>query len=359
MSIHYWLRHEIKPFEQRTPLLPESAKALLDAGHKVTVEKSPTRCRTDSEYAAAGCTLVDSETWPSAPKDAVILGLKELPENDEPLSHNHVFFAHCYKGQAGSQELLRRFKKGNGRIWDIEFMNNEQGRRVAAFGRAAGIVGMAVGLIAWANRQLHPTELCPPLLDTAPSYTELVKRVSALLAQAKEKCGRLPNSIVLGALGRCGGGACWFAEQCGLTVTKWDLQETKVGGPFEEIVQHDIFLNAIYLASKIPPFVTTELISRETRKLSIIVDVSCDTSNPNNPIPIYNTCTTFPSPSVRVFNHPTNPVDVIAIDHLPSLVPAESSKEFADDLLTHLLQFPSSYPWKCTGKLFEEKVALV
>jgi saccharopine dehydrogenase (NAD+, L-lysine-forming) len=96
--VHYWLRHEIKPFEQRTPLLPENAKALLDAGFKVTVEKSPTRCRTDAEYAAVGCTLVEKETWPQAPSDAVILGLKELPENDEPLKHNHVFFAHCYKG---------------------------------------------------------------------------------------------------------------------------------------------------------------------------------------------------------------------------------------------------------------------
>jgi len=352
------LRHEIKPFEQRTPLLPENAKVLLDAGHKVAVEESPTRCRQNSEYAAVGCTMVKQETWTTAPPDAIILGLKELPENDEPLRHNHVFFAHCYKGQAGSQELLKRFKTGGGNIWDIEFMNNEQGRRVAAFGRAAGIVGMATGLIAWAHLQLSPGALCPAL-ETAPSYSVLVTRVSALLNQAKEKSGRFPSSIVIGALGRCGSGACWFAEQCGLAVTKWDMQETKNGGPFAEVINHDIFLNAIYLMTKIPPFVDKEILNKEGRKLSVVVDVSCDATNPNNPVPIYSTCTTFPSPTVRVLEHATNPVDVIAIDHLPSMVPSESSKEFADDLLPHLLQFPTGYPWQTTKKIFQEKSAHV
>jgi len=274
------------------------------------------------------------------------------------LKHNHVFFAHCYKGQAGSEDLLRRFKTGGGNIWDIEFMNNEQGRRIAAFGRAAGIVGMATGLIAFAYRHILPNALCPPL-ETAPSYGELVKRVTALLNQAKEKIGRYPSIIVIGALGRCGGGACWFAEQCGLTVTKWDLQETKLGGPFPEVIQHEIFLNAIYLTTKIPPFVNTEILGKPDRKLSVVVDVSCDATNPNNPVPIYNTCTSFPTPTVRVLEHPSNPVDVIAIDHLPSMVPSESSKEFADDLLPHLLQFPTGYPWTTTQKLFKEKVALV
>ena len=74
--VHFYLRHEVKPAEKRTPLLPEHAKALLEKGYKVTVEKSKTRCIPDKEYSAVGCELVDSESWPNAPKDAVILGLK-------------------------------------------------------------------------------------------------------------------------------------------------------------------------------------------------------------------------------------------------------------------------------------------
>ena len=37
---HIWLRAETKEQEQRTALTPENARQLLDAGFKVTVERS-------------------------------------------------------------------------------------------------------------------------------------------------------------------------------------------------------------------------------------------------------------------------------------------------------------------------------
>jgi saccharopine dehydrogenase (NAD+, L-lysine-forming) len=80
-----------------------------------------------------------------AAKDAYIIGLKELPEDDDtPLTHTHIFFAHCYKYQAGWRELLARFAAGGGRVLDLEFLTNAAGRRVAAFGRSAGFVGAVV-----------------------------------------------------------------------------------------------------------------------------------------------------------------------------------------------------------------------
>ena len=84
---------------------------------------------------------------------------------------------------------------------------------------------------------------------------------------------------------------------------KWDLAETAKGGPFREILDVDIFVNCIYLSSKIPPFLTADFIESEggkDRRLSVIVDVSCDTTNPNNPIPIYGINTTFTEPTVDV-----------------------------------------------------------
>ena len=38
----------------------------------------------------------------------------------------------------------------------------------------------------------------------------------------------------------------------------------------------------------------------EGRQLSVVVDVSCDATNPNNPIPIYNVTTTFDKPTVHI-----------------------------------------------------------
>lgn len=85
-------------------------------------------------------------------------------------------------------------------------------------------------------------------------------------------------------------------------ILKWDLPETSKGGPFQEILDVDIFINCIYLSSPIPPFLTYETIKAagSSRRLGVIVDVSCDTTNPNNPIPIYSINTTFTVPTVDV-----------------------------------------------------------
>lgn len=52
-----------------------------------------------------------------------------------------------------------------------------------------------------------------------------------------------------------------------------------------------------------------------------------------------------------------NPVDVIAIDHLPTLNPRESSEGFANDLLPHLLVLGKSPVWTRAVELFHSKVA--
>jgi len=108
---------------------------------------------------------------------------------------------------------------------------------------------------------------------------------------------------------------------------------------------------------KIPPFITEEILQKN-KNLSIVVDVSCDTSNPNNPVPIYKETTSFVKPCLRITSG-ENSVDVVAIDHLPSLVPYESSKEFADALIEHLLQFPTTPVWTRAEDLFKEKLVSV
>ena len=69
----------------------------------------------------------------------------------------------------------------------------------------------------------------------------------------------------MGALGRSGRGACDVLEAVGVRCTRWDLAETKAGGPFDETLQHDILVNCILLQSSIPPFVTREMVERDGR----------------------------------------------------------------------------------------------
>jgi saccharopine dehydrogenase (NAD+, L-lysine-forming) len=67
----------------------------------------------------------------------------------------------------------------------------------------------------------------------------------------------------------------------------------------------------------------------------VIGDVACDPDSDYNPVPVYDRATTWAAPVVRVQDAP--PLDVMAIDNLPSLLPRESSEDFAAQLLPHLL----------------------
>lgn len=50
MKTSLWLRCETKEFEARAALTPTTAKALLDAGFEVIVERDPQRIFEDIEY---------------------------------------------------------------------------------------------------------------------------------------------------------------------------------------------------------------------------------------------------------------------------------------------------------------------
>ena len=45
----------------------------------------------------AGVKLVPEGSWKFAPKDAIICGVKELPQSTEPIKHRHIYFAHAFK----------------------------------------------------------------------------------------------------------------------------------------------------------------------------------------------------------------------------------------------------------------------
>lgn len=135
---------------------------------------------------------------------------------------------------------------------------------------------------------------------------------------------------------------------------------TAKGGPFTEIVESDIFVNCIYLNSKIPHFIDMPSLEKPNRNLSVVCDVSADTTNPNNPIPIYTVATTFTEPTVPVEVKSDPPLSVISIDHLPSLLPREASEAFSNDLLPHLLKLKDwrqDEVWARADKLYQDKVA--
>src|SRR3954469_12511501 len=144
--VHVWIRSESRDTERRAPVVPADVPLLLDAGVDVTVEESPQRIFSVEEYAAAGAAVVAEGTWTDAPDDAYVLGIKELPDEPASLRHRHIYFAHAFKGQQDARRTLERFRRGAGRLLDIEYLTDEHGRRVVAFGYWAGYVGAALGV---------------------------------------------------------------------------------------------------------------------------------------------------------------------------------------------------------------------
>ena len=324
---HIWLRAEQRPNEDRAGLTPEGAKALIDKGFTLTVEESRSRIIPIDGYRAGGARIAPEGSWPDAPRDAIIFGLKELPEDGTPLVHRHIMFGHAFKGQPAGRILLDRFAAGGGTLYDLEYLLDESGRRVAAFGYWAGFAGAAVSLKCWLAQQAGG--ICGPV----SSYPDK----DALLAElrgALEGAGRTPSAIVIGARGRVGTGASDLCEAMGMPVTRWDMAETAHGGPFPEIARHDIFLNAILAMPGTPVFVPRSTLT-EPRALSVIGDVACDPTSDFSPIKVYDRTTSWEAPALRVHEDPV--LDVTAIDNLPSLLPLESSQDYAAQLLPSLL----------------------
>ena len=349
--VHLWVRAEQRPHEERVGLTPEGARALLGRGFRVSVEDSAQRAIPIAPYRDAGCEIVPEGSWPDAPAEALIFGLKELPDTGTPLRHRHIMFGHAFKGQPDGQRLLARFAAGGGALYDLEYLVDESGRRLAAFGYWAGYAGAAVSLLAWAAQRQGG--ICPPVATFADAAALRETVAGALRAAAGAE---RPRAIVIGALGRVGTGARDLCAALGVPTTDWDMAETARGGPFPEILAHEIFINAILAMPGCPVFVPAEA-KAAPRRLRVIGDVACDPTSDFSPIKVYDRVTTWDSPALRV--HESPPLDVMAIDNLPSLLPRESSEDFAAQLLPLLegLDNLEAGAWGRARAVFEKHMA--
>jgi len=323
---HLWVRAEQRPNEERVGLTPEGAASLVKSGLRVTVEESSVRAIPIDGYRAAGCEIAAENLWPDAPADAIIFGLKELPEDGSPLTHRHILFGHAYKGQPAGQVLLQRFRAGGGTLYDLESLVDASGRRVAAFGYWAGFAGAAVALKCWA------AQLRGGIAGPVHKYPG---KAASLADLGAEVAGHpLPRALIIGALGRVGTGAADLCTAMGMVVTRWDMAETAHGGPFPEVLAHEIFLNCILARPGCPVFVPASA-KTAPRALRVIGDIACDPTSDFSPIKVYDRTTGWDAPALRVHDAP--PLDVMAIDNLPSLLPVESSEDYAAQLLPTLM----------------------
>lgn len=339
-----WMRSEVRETERRAPIVPADARRLVEAGIGVTVEQSDQRVFSIVDYADAGCQVAAAGSWTEAPPDTYIVGLKELPATPQALVHRHIFFGHAYKGQDGAQDLLRRFTAGGGELLDIEYLVDADGRRLAAFGYWAGYIGAALAILCARGRL------------NSPLQPQTKEALDAQLAQCSD--GGQPRALVIGARGRSGRGAIDGLAAAGISATGWDVAETR-NLDRKALLAHDVLVNTVLTRQPVPPFLTPADLDDPDRRLSVVSDVTVDVTSPLNVLPIYSQTTTWDRPVQRL-REGTQPLDLIAIDNLPSLLPREASLAFSAELAPQLqLLGTEDSPWRTSAKAFTDAIGSV
>ncbi|MFF7365271.1 saccharopine dehydrogenase [Streptomyces sp. NPDC008125] len=341
--LRIWLRDESRGTERRAALVPEDARRLVAQGVHLTVEESSQRVFPAHAYADAGCAIAPQGSWAThCPATDIVLGLKELPDEPSDLVHRHIFFGHAYKGQPEAPRLLRRFQAGGGTLLDLEHLLGADGRRIVAFGYWAGYAGASLAVLQ------HRDELTVPLISS--SSEELRTRL------VTGRRGDGVTAVVIGAHGRSGRGACEALAAAGIEPTRWGSDDTQ-DLDRETLLAHDILVNTIGCDRPVPPFLTKADLDNERRRLSVIADVTCDVGCGLNTFPVYDRVTDWDNPVERLREGP-KPLGIIAIDNLPSLVPAEASRAFSADLWPLLLSLrEGSEVWDRCQRAFRHALA--
>lgn len=347
----FLLRDEARASERRAPITPDDAATLVQKGVHLKVERSDKRIFADSDYEQAGCPLVPAGSWLKQDADTVILGLKELPPQPQSLSASMVHFAHIYKQQAGWQDELARFSRGGGILYDIEYLTRADGWRVAAFGTWAGWMGAALAiwqLLARDNDGDGPGEN----LTSFDGRDAIIDQISQLAAKAAKPL----RAVVIGAKGRCGGGAIAALEIAGAEISKWDIEET-ANLDSDALLAHDILVNCVLINGPGLMLATPDDLKLPNCRLRMIADVACDPFSSFNPLPIYDGPTSWQKPFISLGNNGQGEnIELTAIDNLPSLMPREASIDFSAQFSPCLLNFDQGEEWQSARAIFDNKV---
>lgn len=335
------IRREYKLNEYRVPLIPVDCLKLLKNNFKVYVESSVDRCFKDETYKSCGCILIDDYTkYNFNKKETLIIGLKELDyNNNKLLSFKHLYFSHTYKNQANSYEILSRFKKEKGIIYDLEYLVDDKNRRLIAFGFWAGFIGTAISLL-----QFYYKSINKELVNLFPydDYQILINE----LKNYKDNYKNIEIGII-GINGRCGQGCKYLLDKLNINYIGYYR-----GDLLDGLVNHDIIINCIKLEKNSEFTLITDKNLVNFKRLSIINDVSCDITAANNPIKLSYQLTTFENPIYKY----NKQLDIICIDNLPSLLPINSSTEFSNKLTELIIGINSNIIWENLENLYYDKI---
>ena len=353
------------PPDARVPLTPRQASFVQrNFPVEIIVQSSPTRSFKDEEYAAEGIVVKDN-----IEECDVFLGIKEVrPEKLIP-DKTYFFFSHTLKKQAHNLPLLKEILLKRITLVDYEALTDDNGTRLIAFGRYAGMVGAHNGILAYGIRT---------------SKFEL-PRMKDLLDYSKARTiyqnTPLPNlKIAVTGTGRVSTGALtvlrdWKIQQVShndyLTkkykhpvftqLSPMEYAERKDGKTYSKpdyyahperyksafapyFQKTDLFINGIYYDKLAPLFFSTDDMRRKDFRIQTIADISCDIV-PLSSLPCTLRATSIEKPFFGydpITEKETQPflpnvVDMMAVDNLPNELPRDASEFFSEQFIVNIL----------------------
>jgi len=391
------IRETKNEWERRAPLIPADVKSLL-AGQPVqfVVQPSDLRIFREEEYLAQGAAICDDLSGCE-----MIIGIKEIKIKDLLTQKIYLFFSHTIKGQSYNMPMLRKIMELEDTLIDYERMINEKGQRLIYFSYHAGLAGVIDTLWAYGKKMaLEGIESPFSKIKHSLQYPDLPHTKTALQEVGEEiRIHGLPPAISPCVIGITGYGNVSHgvqhlldilpvtsiepAEIAGVRKSKtrnrhtifktvfkeehmvesiikgqpFDLQDyyknpDKYRSRFESYLDHlNILVNASFWNNQYPRHVTRkyirELYARETMPtLRVIGDISCDVqggvectlknTTPGNPVFTY-----LPDRDEACDGFEGHGLVIMAVDNLPSEIPAEASAYFSSilkNLLPDLLQ---------------------
>jgi saccharopine dehydrogenase (NAD+, L-lysine-forming) len=356
------LRETRNPPDRRVPLTPPQIIALEEMYPDVEfyVQPSDIRCYSDEEYDYLDIPLKEDL------KDCdILLGVKEVDRRLFIPGKTYMFFAHVAKSQPHNREMFREMVKRRIRLIDYEYLTTEEGQRVVAFGRHAGIVGAYNGLRARGmktNRfKLKPAYQCRDLdemwaglrlIELKPGLKVLVTgegRVASGAMETLSICNLvqvtpeefLTKEFDVPVVCQIGPGL-YTRHKKGLLFdfkhfTRHPAEYESSFLPFTRVT--DILIACHFWDPCSPSFFTNEDMKKPEFRISVIADISCDIKGPlpstlrastiADPFYAYNPNLETEEPA---FTRPDN-ITVMAIDNLPGELPRDASQDFGRMLM--------------------------
>ena len=351
------LREGKVPRDSRVALTPAQVAALAAAHPEITflVQPADFRCYADQEYRDAGIQVQEDVSACD-----VLLGVKEVPVGQLIGGKTYFIFSHTIKKQPHNRELLRAVLDKKVRLIDWETLTDEQGRRVIAFGRWAGIVGGHNALWTWGVRsdayRLPRAYECKDFEALKQTYAGIKLPAFKILlagggrvAQGTEEVLQAAGVLKISPEQFLATGKPEQAVYTSLDCP--DFYRRKDDQPFDwqHFFKHpaeyesafapyrkatDLFINAIYWDPAAPRFFDKADMLKPDFRIRVIADITCDI---NGSVPSTVKSTTIAEPlfgtdlvtggmTGQLFGGQI--LTTMSIDNLPNELPRDASQAF-------------------------------